>query len=336
MRVVNRFTVLALSAGLAALPAAAQSFRVQCPDTTPLHPNGSTVDPAHPGQVKCQHIGGGDGFATMADGTQIYLFAFSPLSGLADIEAGLPGTQTAADFNVPLRGPQLLHGEAGAGGSGNALPTGLPHCAAQRRHAQQRRHHRARRDHGHGRAGRQRAGAADGHRRGRRVLPHPQQPRHDHAAGPVRAAHRPLPRLPERLVVLRRRPGRVDRHQHRRQLHLLLHGAGRRDLLLALPHHAARAPADGHGRAALRAPAAEPPDRRRRPRATRWSPANKKAAGRSAARPAASRALLRHPLHRPDAAPPRQPIAGQRRRAASTPTTTATARPATTSSTRSR
>ncbi len=35
----------------------------------------------------------------MADGTQIYLFAFSPLSGLADIQAGLPGTQTADVFN---------------------------------------------------------------------------------------------------------------------------------------------------------------------------------------------------------------------------------------------
>ena len=42
------------------------------------------------------------------------------------------------------------------------------------------------------------------------------------------------------------------------QLHLLLPGAGCRHLLLALPHHAARAPADGHGRADLRAAAAEP------------------------------------------------------------------------------
>ncbi len=105
MRVVNRFTVLALSLGLSAVPASAQSFRVQCPDTTPLHPNGSAVDPAHPGQVKCQHIGGGDGYATMADGTQIYLFAFSPLSGLSDIEAGQPGTQTASVFNGPYQGP---------------------------------------------------------------------------------------------------------------------------------------------------------------------------------------------------------------------------------------
>ena len=38
---------------------------------------------ANPG-IKCQQISGGDGFATMGDGTQTYLFAFGPLSGMAD------------------------------------------------------------------------------------------------------------------------------------------------------------------------------------------------------------------------------------------------------------
>ncbi|BDG02332.1 multicopper oxidase domain-containing protein [Anaeromyxobacter oryzae] len=105
MRVMNRHALLALCLALSALPAGAQSFRVQCPATTPLHPNGSTVDPAHPGLVKCQHVGGGDGYATMGDGHQIYLFAFSPLSGLRDIEAGLPGTQTADTFLGGYSGP---------------------------------------------------------------------------------------------------------------------------------------------------------------------------------------------------------------------------------------
>jgi hypothetical protein len=108
MGIMNRYTALALSLGLFTVPARAQSFRVQCPATTALHPNGSTVDPAHPGLVKCQHVGGGDGFATMADGHQIYLFAFSPLSGLKDVEAGLRGTQTAGRLQRPLHGPQLL------------------------------------------------------------------------------------------------------------------------------------------------------------------------------------------------------------------------------------
>jgi len=35
---------------------------------------------------------GGDGYATMADGTQTFMFSFGPLSGLADIANGLPGT----------------------------------------------------------------------------------------------------------------------------------------------------------------------------------------------------------------------------------------------------
>jgi FtsP/CotA-like multicopper oxidase with cupredoxin domain len=87
--------------------ASAQSFRVQCPETTPLHPAGGS----QPGSIKCQHIAGGDGFATMGDGHQIYLFGFGPLSGLGDptgattadkshgILSGQPGTQTPAVFN---------------------------------------------------------------------------------------------------------------------------------------------------------------------------------------------------------------------------------------------
>ena len=86
---------------LLALPAAGESFRVQCPQSTKLHPTvASTVgDPsgANPA-IKCQHISGGDGYATMADGSQTYLFAFSPLSGLGLIQQGLPGTQSASDY----------------------------------------------------------------------------------------------------------------------------------------------------------------------------------------------------------------------------------------------
>lgn len=133
MHIINRSTLLALVLGSFPVIARAQSFQVQCPPTTNLHPGactggrnagqackviadcpdkagtclplGSAVDANHPGQVKCQHIGGGDGYATMGDGHQIYLFAFSPLSGLADIEAGLPGTQTTDVFNAGYTGP---------------------------------------------------------------------------------------------------------------------------------------------------------------------------------------------------------------------------------------
>jgi FtsP/CotA-like multicopper oxidase with cupredoxin domain len=79
--------------------ASAQSFRVQCPETTVLHPN--AADKSN-GSVKCQQIAGTDGFATMADGTQIYLFGFGPLSGVAANYSGAPGTMLAADFNAPF------------------------------------------------------------------------------------------------------------------------------------------------------------------------------------------------------------------------------------------
>src|ERR1700722_80141 len=94
---------------LLALPAMAQSFRVQCPSSTKLHPlvnAAGVVDTSdltrniYPNpHIKCQQLSGGDGFATMADGTQTYLFSFGPLSGLGDIAKGLPGTQPASEFN---------------------------------------------------------------------------------------------------------------------------------------------------------------------------------------------------------------------------------------------
>jgi FtsP/CotA-like multicopper oxidase with cupredoxin domain len=111
------------------LPAAAQSFRVQCAAGTLAHPailanDAAAVAAAAPAvydtitqwgrtdgklnptakmanpAIKCQQVAGGDGFATMGDGTQTYLFGFGPLSGLKDIYAGNPGTQLARDFMV--------------------------------------------------------------------------------------------------------------------------------------------------------------------------------------------------------------------------------------------
>ena len=102
---------------LAAGPSFAQLLRVQCPGLngkpayTALHPDpnsaatraqipaGKTYADVFPGGIKCQEISGGDGYATMADGTQTYLFGFGPLSGLDLIARGQPGTLPAADFN---------------------------------------------------------------------------------------------------------------------------------------------------------------------------------------------------------------------------------------------
>src|SRR3979411_1945122 len=108
------------------LPAGAQSFMVQCPSTTPLHPtaiSNSTEPPytgpflgatvggvpytSNGGAVKCQEISGGDGYMTEADGNQTFMFAFGPLSGLDLIQHGQPGTLFAADFNNYYNSPTL-------------------------------------------------------------------------------------------------------------------------------------------------------------------------------------------------------------------------------------
>src|SRR5215469_8046826 len=112
---------------LVATAANAQSFRVQCPTSTITHPtvSNNNTEPAYKGStvltvgsngyyvpspstvngaIKCQQISGGDGYSTMADGTQTYMFSFGPLSGLADIANGLPGTQFPYVFNTPWPG----------------------------------------------------------------------------------------------------------------------------------------------------------------------------------------------------------------------------------------
>jgi FtsP/CotA-like multicopper oxidase with cupredoxin domain len=103
--------------------ASGQSFQVQCPTSTITHPSNLTdvnQEPAYDGAtsfstgadgyqiptahvngaIKCQQISGGDGFATMGDGSQTYLFAFGPLSGLTDMAGGKPGTQFPSVFNT--------------------------------------------------------------------------------------------------------------------------------------------------------------------------------------------------------------------------------------------
>ena len=113
-----------------AVSASAQSFRVQCPTSTITHPvaanNNSepaysasrytglstsyTVNATGPvgGAIKCQQISGGDGYASMGDGTQTSLYSFGPLSGLADIANGRPGTEFPSIFNAVYPGATPL------------------------------------------------------------------------------------------------------------------------------------------------------------------------------------------------------------------------------------
>jgi hypothetical protein len=127
---------------LAGSPAFAQSFRVQCPTSTITHPAAdNNSEPAYNGPtalvstvsgettpvngylvpqggangaIKCQQVSGGDGYATMADGTQTFMFSFGPLSGIADIAAGKPGTEFPNVFNVTY--------QAATGTTGTPVP----------------------------------------------------------------------------------------------------------------------------------------------------------------------------------------------------------------------
>ncbi len=108
MRKLHHICLLITFVCLATGVARAQSFQVQCPDHTLTHPvaANNNSEPAYTsatavnGAIKCQQISGGDGFATMGDGTQTYMFSFGPLSGLSKIAAGQPGTDFPNEFNV--------------------------------------------------------------------------------------------------------------------------------------------------------------------------------------------------------------------------------------------
>src|SRR3954470_7307344 len=101
MNKLSLYCVSLVLLATAATVANAQSFQVQCPTTTVTHPatlHDNNSEPTYTGPtnlaisaqgffaptanvngaIKCQQISGGDGFATMGDGTQTYLFAFGP------------------------------------------------------------------------------------------------------------------------------------------------------------------------------------------------------------------------------------------------------------------
>jgi Multicopper oxidase len=134
---------LALVLMLCALQAHAQSFMVQCPNSTLWHPGNAysglagyaanpndsvAAEPAYTGpqtyspatsltngvalnytlnggSIKCQQISGGDGYMTEADGNQTFMFSFGPLSGLQKIRTGQAGTDYPDEFDQPYCEP---------------------------------------------------------------------------------------------------------------------------------------------------------------------------------------------------------------------------------------
>jgi FtsP/CotA-like multicopper oxidase with cupredoxin domain len=132
MRKLHHIGLLIALVCLATGVARAQSFRVQCPTSTITHPAANNdSEPAYTGPtllasggkgylapssnvngaIKCQQISGGDGYSTMGDGTQTYMFSFGPLSGITDIANGKPGTESPSVFNTVYSGPTLQPGD---------------------------------------------------------------------------------------------------------------------------------------------------------------------------------------------------------------------------------
>jgi hypothetical protein len=148
VRTLAQFLSAAIVIGLAPAIASAQSFRVQCPTSTITHPAANNdSEPAYKGPtqftvpttgtaqwavptagtvngaIKCQQVSGGDGYSTMADGTQTFMFAFGPLSGLAEVAAGHPGSQSPSGFNSVYSGT-LVRGDPASsdGAASGAVP----------------------------------------------------------------------------------------------------------------------------------------------------------------------------------------------------------------------
>lgn len=71
---------------------------VQCPGDSNL--DAIVDDPATPSNVKCMHLGAGDGYVTMADGKLQYMFGFSDLTGIVQGNAIDRGIR-AAEFPAP-------------------------------------------------------------------------------------------------------------------------------------------------------------------------------------------------------------------------------------------
>ena len=149
MRKIFPFCVSLLLVVVAAVTVSAQSFRVQCPTSTITHPstlNNNNVEPTYTaattltlgangylvpsanvnGAIKCQQISGGDGYATMGDGSQTYMFSFGPLSGLTDIANGLPGTEYPSVFNTTPPGTLVPGDPATTDGVAANTWTGFP------------------------------------------------------------------------------------------------------------------------------------------------------------------------------------------------------------------
>ncbi|NJO14838.1 MAG: multicopper oxidase domain-containing protein [Thioploca sp.] len=110
MNVISRGYLVPLLLGLPFLfvvnPISANVF-VQCPGDIDGDAVIDTPDPNHP-HAKCMHLSGGDGFITMADGKEMYIFGFADVTGLTPGEAMITALLSA---NMPSPAIVLNEGD---------------------------------------------------------------------------------------------------------------------------------------------------------------------------------------------------------------------------------
>ncbi|MDY6992767.1 MAG: multicopper oxidase domain-containing protein [Pseudomonadota bacterium] len=95
---LDSIRIIALLACLLIQPSSASVF-VQCPGDTDGDAIIDTPDPQHP-RAKCMHLSSGDGFVTMADGSEMYILGFADVTGLTPEQALTDGL-LAASFPAP-------------------------------------------------------------------------------------------------------------------------------------------------------------------------------------------------------------------------------------------
>jgi len=101
-------------------PSARAEVKVQCPgdldgDAIPdpkikTGPNKGKANPAYRPEVRCRHLSAGDGFLTMADGRDLYMFGFADVTGTPPgqvMEKGMLGANAPAPTIAVDEGDEL-------------------------------------------------------------------------------------------------------------------------------------------------------------------------------------------------------------------------------------
>lgn len=104
----TKYTLILAAAALLGVPGFVSASVVQCPEDT--DGDGNLLNNADLEDIQCIHLTGGDGWITMADGRELYIFSFADVSGLpaADVlSEGIFAANSPAPTIVTKEGEEL-------------------------------------------------------------------------------------------------------------------------------------------------------------------------------------------------------------------------------------